>query len=35
MDANMENLEKKGHNGLQFLAELSKQTAIVAHLGER
>jgi hypothetical protein len=30
----MEKLAKKGHNGLQLLAELSKQAATIGHLGD-
>jgi hypothetical protein len=31
----MDDLAKKGHNGLQLLAELSKQAATIGHLGDR
>jgi hypothetical protein len=31
----MEELVKKGHNGLQLLDELSKQAATIGHLGDR
>jgi hypothetical protein len=31
----MDELAKKGHNGLQLLAELSKQAATIGHLGDR
>jgi hypothetical protein len=31
----MDDLAKKGHNGLQLLAELSKQAANIGHLGDR